>query len=111
MKKIISTLNAPTPIGPYNQAVMANDTFISGQIPLKSEKHGISSRQILKRKHNRLWKSATFWMLRDDIRKNVVKSTIFSSLVKILDKLIKYTVVILKINQLLRGNISCKDVT
>ena len=37
-KRIISTLNAPTPIGPYNQAVMANDTlYISGQIPLKSE--------------------------------------------------------------------------
>ena len=35
MKKIISTKNAPAPIGPYNQAVFAGDTlFVSGQIPL-----------------------------------------------------------------------------
>ncbi|MFI8378993.1 RidA family protein [Leeuwenhoekiella sp. NPDC079379] len=35
MKKIISTSNAPAPIGPYNQAVFAGDTlYISGQIPL-----------------------------------------------------------------------------
>jgi 2-iminobutanoate/2-iminopropanoate deaminase len=35
MKKIITTLNAPTPIGPYNQAVLANGAlYISGQIGL-----------------------------------------------------------------------------
>ena len=35
MKEIISTTNAPAPIGPYNQAVFAGDTlFVSGQIPL-----------------------------------------------------------------------------
>ena len=35
MKKIISTSNAPAPIGPYNQAVLAGETlYISGQIPL-----------------------------------------------------------------------------
>jgi 2-iminobutanoate/2-iminopropanoate deaminase len=35
MKKIIHTEKAPKPIGPYNQAVMANNTlYISGQIPL-----------------------------------------------------------------------------
>ena len=35
MKKIITTLNAPAPIGPYNQAVLINDTlYISGQIGL-----------------------------------------------------------------------------
>jgi 2-iminobutanoate/2-iminopropanoate deaminase len=35
MKKIITTLNAPAPIGPYNQAVLANGTlYISGQIGL-----------------------------------------------------------------------------
>ena len=34
-KKIINTPNAPAPIGPYNQAVMAGDTlYISGQIPI-----------------------------------------------------------------------------
>ena len=35
MKKIINTTNAPAPIGPYNQAVLANGTlYISGQIGL-----------------------------------------------------------------------------
>ena len=33
MKKIINTPNAPAPIGPYNQAVLSNNTlFISGQV-------------------------------------------------------------------------------
>jgi len=35
MKKIINTKNAPTPIGPYNQAVLAGNTlYTSGQIAL-----------------------------------------------------------------------------
>ena len=35
MKKIITTPNAPAPIGPYNQAVLSNGLlYISGQIPL-----------------------------------------------------------------------------
>ena len=34
-KKIITTLNAPAPIGPYNQAVLSDKTlYISGQITL-----------------------------------------------------------------------------
>ncbi|WP_121665301.1 Rid family detoxifying hydrolase [Mesonia aquimarina] len=35
MKKIITTKNAPAPIGPYNQAVLIKDTlYVSGQIAL-----------------------------------------------------------------------------
>ena len=38
MKKIIKTHDAPAPIGPYNQAVIAgNYMFISGQIALNPE--------------------------------------------------------------------------
>jgi 2-iminobutanoate/2-iminopropanoate deaminase len=34
MKKIIFTQNAPTPIGPYSQAVLSGNTlYVSGQIP------------------------------------------------------------------------------
>jgi len=34
MKTVINTPNAPAPIGPYNQAIMAgNFIFVSGQIP------------------------------------------------------------------------------
>lgn len=35
MKKIINTKNAPSPVGPYNQSVLANGTlYMSGQIAL-----------------------------------------------------------------------------
>lgn len=35
MKKIITTPNAPAPLGPYNQAIKSGNTlYISGQIPL-----------------------------------------------------------------------------
>jgi 2-iminobutanoate/2-iminopropanoate deaminase len=35
MKKIINTPNAPSPIGPYSQAVLVNGTlFVSGQIAI-----------------------------------------------------------------------------
>ena len=35
MKTIIKTKNAPSPIGPYNQAVLINDTlYASGQIAI-----------------------------------------------------------------------------
>lgn len=35
MKKIIKTSNAPSPIGPYNQAILSGNTlYISGQIAI-----------------------------------------------------------------------------
>ena len=35
MKKIINTNNAPAPVGPYNQSVLANGTlYMSGQIAI-----------------------------------------------------------------------------
>ncbi|PCH53611.1 MAG: reactive intermediate/imine deaminase [Flavobacteriaceae bacterium] len=35
MKKIIKTTNAPTPVGPYNQAILSGNTlYASGQIAL-----------------------------------------------------------------------------
>lgn len=35
MKKIILTKNAPAPIGPYSQAILAGDTlYVSGQLPV-----------------------------------------------------------------------------
>lgn len=38
MKKIITTPNAPAPIGPYNQAILSGNTlFTSGQIAFNPE--------------------------------------------------------------------------
>ena len=38
MKKIIKSINAPEPVGPYNQAVLIDGTlFISGQVAIDIE--------------------------------------------------------------------------
>lgn len=40
MNTIINTKNAPAPIGPYEQAILAGDTlYVSGQIPINPEKN------------------------------------------------------------------------
>lgn len=44
MKKIVNTINAPAPIGPYNQAVIVGDSvFISGTIAMD-----LQSKQLIK---------------------------------------------------------------
>jgi 2-iminobutanoate/2-iminopropanoate deaminase len=44
MKKIINTTNAPSPIGPYNQAVQVGDSvFVSGTIAMD-----LNSKQLIK---------------------------------------------------------------
>ena len=49
MKKIIKTENAPKPIGPYNQAVIAgNYMFISGQIALNPKNGELITSEIKK---------------------------------------------------------------
>ena len=49
MKKIITTTNAPAPIGPYNQAVLAGNTlYISGQIPIDPKTGDLVSGDIKK---------------------------------------------------------------
>jgi 2-iminobutanoate/2-iminopropanoate deaminase len=51
-KKIINTANAPAPIGPYNQAVMAgNMLFISGQIPINPATGNIEAKDISAEAH------------------------------------------------------------
>lgn len=47
MKKIIKTENAPLPIGPYNQAVLKNDTlYASGQIAIDPKTNTLISGNI-----------------------------------------------------------------
>mgnify|MGYP001179772233 FL=1 len=81
MKKIIiSTLNAPTPIGPYNQAVMVNDTlYISGQIPLKAYDMKLIEGDI-KKETEQVMENLGYILEAADMKfENVVKSTIFLS--------------------------------
>ena len=50
MKKIIETKNAPTPIGPYSQAVMVNNMlYASGQIAIDPESGKLVMDNTLKR--------------------------------------------------------------
>jgi len=47
MKRIINTTQAPKPIGPYSQAIMANDTlYVSGQISVNPISGKIDSTDI-----------------------------------------------------------------
>lgn len=77
-KKIITTANAPAPIGPYNQAVFADDTlYISGQIPINPQTGELNNatlqdetRQCMKNLEAILQEAGLNFS-------NVVKSTIF----------------------------------
>ena len=77
-KKIINTPKAPAPVGPYNQAVMANDMlFISGQISIVPETgemitHDISAetQQVMKNLSEILSEAGMNF-------ENVVKTSIF----------------------------------
>lgn len=51
-KKIIETAKAPTPIGPYNQAVISNNTlYISGQIAINPDTNELVSGDIATETH------------------------------------------------------------
>lgn len=51
-KQIINTSNAPAPIGPYNQAVMVNDTlYISGQICIDPKSGGLKNKDVQEETH------------------------------------------------------------
>jgi 2-iminobutanoate/2-iminopropanoate deaminase len=51
-KKIITTKNAPAPIGPYNQAVFVKDTlYISGQVCIDPSTGNLKNRDIQEETH------------------------------------------------------------
>jgi len=52
MKKTINTPDAPAPIGPYSQAVLANDTlYLSGQIALNIDTGELITNNIVDETH------------------------------------------------------------
>ena len=51
-KEIINTVNAPAPIGPYNQAVLVgNLLFMSGQVALKPGTGELANADIIEETH------------------------------------------------------------
>lgn len=78
MKKIIETKNAPAPIGPYNQAVLAGNTlYISGQIPMDPHNQELISGDI-QRETDRVMKNLSAILEAAGMSfKQVVKTSIF----------------------------------
>ena len=80
MKKIIKTENAPKPIGPYNQAVIAgNYMFISGQIALNPKNGELITNEI-KKETTQVMENLKVILSEASLTfENVVKTTIFLS--------------------------------
>ena len=80
MKKIIKTENAPKPIGPYNQAVIAgNYMFISGQIALNPKNGELITNEIKKETTQVMENLKAILSEASLTFENVVKTTIFLS--------------------------------
>ena len=78
MKKIITTLKAPAPIGPYNQAIMVNDTlYLSGQIGLDPQSMKVVNGGV-KEETKQVMKNLKAVLEAADMTfDNVIKSSIF----------------------------------
>ena len=79
-KQIINTTNAPAPIGPYNQAVLAgNMLFISGQVALKPGTGELANADILEETHQVMQNLRSILTEAGLDFNAVVKTTIFLS--------------------------------
>jgi len=80
MKKIITTSNAPAPIGPYSQAVQAgNFLFVSGQVAINPENGELNIGNIEEEAHQVMRNLKAVLLEAGLAFDNVVKSTIFLS--------------------------------
>lgn len=78
MKKIINTVNAPAPIGPYNQAVLSGDTlYISGQIPMDAATGNLIEGDIKKETQKCMENLKAILTEAEMSFENIVKSSIF----------------------------------
>ena len=79
-KKIINTSGAPSPIGPYSQAVqVGNILFVSGQIAINPETGTINASDIIDETHQVLHNIKAVLAEAQMDFNNVVKTTIFLS--------------------------------
>lgn len=78
MKQIINTENAPSPVGPYNQAVIANGMlFLSGQIAINPVTKELVMDDIKKETRQVMTNIMAVLLKADASFKNVVKVSIF----------------------------------
>src|ERR1043165_4195268 len=77
-KKIITTKNAPAPIGPYNQAVFVNNTlYISGQICIDPQTNNLKNKDIQEETHQVMQNLKSILSEAGMTFSNVAKTTIF----------------------------------
>jgi len=80
MKKIINTIQAPTPIGPYNQAIEINGVlYASGQIAINPETNDLVLGSIEDETHQVMKNLSAVLSEAGYTFNNVVKTTIFLS--------------------------------
>jgi 2-iminobutanoate/2-iminopropanoate deaminase len=78
MKEIITSNNAPAPIGPYSQAIRANGfVFVSGQIPLDPITGNIVQGGVVEQTHQALKNLRAVLEAAGSGLQQVVKTTIF----------------------------------
>ncbi len=77
-KKVINTKEAPAPIGPYQQAIMAGNTlYISGQIAIDVETDQLIKGDIQAETHQVMKNLKAILSAADMAFDNVIKSSIF----------------------------------
>jgi 2-iminobutanoate/2-iminopropanoate deaminase len=78
MKKIINTTNAPAPIGPYNQAVLAGGfLFLSGQVAINPASGDLVQSSISEETHQVMRNIKSVLLEAAYSFEDVVKTTIF----------------------------------
>lgn len=77
-KKIINTKSAPAPIGPYNQAIVVNDTiYISGQVCIDPVSGNLKNKDIQEETHQVMQNLKAILQEAGMSFNDVVKTTIF----------------------------------
>ena len=77
-KKIINTSNAPAPIGPYNQAILANNIlYISGQVCIDPATGNLKNKDLQEETHQVMHNIKAILQEAQMNFGNVVKTTIF----------------------------------
>lgn len=80
MNKIINTKNAPAPIGPYSQAVIANGfLFLSGQVAINPENGALNLSSIAEETHQVMRNINAVLLEAEYTFEHIVKTTIFLS--------------------------------
>jgi 2-iminobutanoate/2-iminopropanoate deaminase len=77
-KKVINTSNAPAPIGPYNQGILAGNTlYISGQVCIDPGTGNLKNRDLQEETHQVMHNLKAILQEAGMSFNNVIKTTIF----------------------------------